>query len=89
MTIVTAPDPTVGPRVLTGDPDQNVTVSGLAGVKASVVAGAISETVWTDNTNAYFVRTNKSGVISWVNMAGVVGVAPGVGARPIGATVVA
>jgi hypothetical protein len=58
-------------RVLDGAPD---------------VLSTISETLWTDDTNAYFVRVNRGGVITWADMNGATSNAPGSGARPVGAT---
>lgn len=48
---------------------------------------AISETVWTDDTGAYFVRVNIGGDISWTDMSGAEVEAPGAGARPASASV--
>lgn len=46
------------------------------------VAADVDETLWTDDSGAYYVRINSDGVISWTDMSGAASAAPGVGARP-------
>lgn len=43
-----------------------------------------AETVWTDNTGAYFIRLDNGGTISWVTPAGTASSGPGTGAKPVG-----
>jgi hypothetical protein len=51
---------------------------------------AVADTMWTDNSGAYFVRSDvmdsDSGtfVIAWTDLTGAASVAPSTGARPIG-----
>jgi hypothetical protein len=42
------------------------------------------ETVWTDDTGAYFIRLDAAGTITWVTPAGATSTGPGTGARPVG-----
>ena len=41
-----------------------------------------AETIWTDDTNAFFVRIDNGGSISWLTISGGASAAPGTGARP-------
>jgi hypothetical protein len=51
---------------------------------------AIADTIWTDNSGAYFVRRDvmdsdsATFVITWTDLSGATSAAPGTGARPIG-----
>lgn len=41
-----------------------------------------SETIWTDDTGARFIRVDAGGTITWTDVAGNASAAPGAGARP-------
>ena len=45
-----------------------------------------AETLWTDDTNAFFIRIDKAGVISWTDPLGNASTGPGSGARPAAGT---
>lgn len=53
----------------------------LAALLAAVQAQR-SETLWTDDTGAYFVRLDAGGTLTWTDLSGNVVSAPGTGARP-------
>ena len=46
----------------------------------------ISETIWTDDTGAFFIRLDSGTAISWTHVDGTASSAPGAGARPAGGT---
>lgn len=49
---------------------------------------ARTETLWTDDTGAYFVRVDNAGTITWTDTSGTTSSAPGTGSRPAaGATI--
>jgi hypothetical protein len=57
----------------------------IASIK-SILQAQRSDTLWTDNTNAYFVRSVVNGAVTWSTPAGGVSAAPGAGSRPADAT---
>jgi len=50
----------------------------------ATAAAAPSETIWTDDSGAYYIRLDSGSTISWTTPAGAASSAPGTGARPAG-----
>ena len=48
----------------------------------ALLAAQRQETLWTDDSRAYFVRLDTRGAITWTDLSGNAGPAPGVGVRP-------
>ena len=71
-------------------PAQEVTLQALlAATTSGGGSGGSSgrvESLWTDNSNAFYVRIDTSGTITWTNVLGVTSAAPGTGIRPVGGT---
>ena len=76
-------------------PTVNVGTTGGIALDASVTAGNALlssllttlqaqrvETLWTDDSGAFYVRTDKAGTLSWLDISGNTVSAPGTGARP-------
>lgn len=57
-------------------------VTTLASILTTLQAQR-SESLWTDDTEAYFVRIDNGGTISWTDVSGSSSSAPGTGARPV------
>lgn len=68
-----------------GDPStatlQSAGNSTLASILTALQASR-AETLWTDDTGAFFVRVDSGGTISWKDVSGNTSAAPGTGARP-------
>ena len=54
------------------------------GLLTTIANAAItpSETLWTDDSSAYYVRLDSGNTVSWTTPAGAASAPPGVGARP-------
>lgn len=48
----------------------------------TTLQGQRAETLWTDDTGAFFVRVDSVGTITWTTLSGTASSAPGSGARP-------
>jgi hypothetical protein len=84
-----------GALSITGSVTANIgTAGGLAldTTSQSILAALQAqraETIWTDDSNAFFVRVDNGGTISWLTISGGASSAPGTGARPAaGASIV-
>jgi len=67
-------------------PAQEVT---LQAILTATTNGGKAETVWTDDTNAFFIRIDNGVAITWATPTGGVSTGPGSGARPAaGASIV-
>jgi hypothetical protein len=84
-----------GALPITGSVTANIgTAGGLAldTTSQSILAALQAqraETIWTDDSNAFFVRVDNGGTISWLTISGGASSAPGTGARPAaGASIV-
>jgi hypothetical protein len=66
-------------------PTGAATQTTLAAVLATLQTQR-SETLWTDDSGAYYVRLDNGGSLSWTDLAGNTLSAPGTGARPAAGT---
>ncbi len=57
-------------------------VNGLVGGEGGGGGATLVETLWTDNTGAYYVRIDDGTSINWATISGTSTTAPGTGARP-------
>ncbi len=55
-------------------------------LQVSIVSGDVEETLWTDDTNAYFIRHVNASAVTWTDVGGNPSAAPGASARPAAAT---
>lgn len=55
-------------------------------LNVAIVRGDVEETLWTDDTSAYFVRHLNAGSVSWTDVSGNASSGPGAGARPAAGT---
>ncbi|WP_408902529.1 hypothetical protein [Methylobacterium radiotolerans] len=60
---------------------QDTGITRLTEIRDAVKAQR-SETIWTDDTGARFIRVDSGGTITWTDVAGNAGSPPGAGARP-------
>lgn len=57
----------------------NTILSGIL----TAIGSQRSETLWTDNTTAVYIRNDASGTISWTDVTGAFVSPPGTGSRPL------
>ena len=65
--------------------NQAASLAALNSILSAVQTQRV-ETLWTDDTNAIFVRVDSGGTLSWTTLAGTHSPPPGNGARPAGSS---
>lgn len=71
---------------LVDDQSRMVRLNADGSVPVAIVSGDVEETLWTDDTNAYFVRHVNASSVTWTDVSGNPSSGPGTGARPAAAT---
>ena len=80
---------TTGARIDPATSERQDAAAALLSQILGAVQAARTETVWTDDSGAFYVRVDKGGTLTWLTPSGATSSGPGAGARPAaGASVV-
>lgn len=71
------------PMPVTGPNGGAISVT-LSGGSVSISSASLVESLWTDDSGAFYVRVDTGSAISWTTPSGATSAAPGSGQRPAG-----